>query len=83
MGLATALSVLCALREKLFVPPPADTCVGALVRYVTTPRKDFQPMNINFGLIAGYSKKRKEAVVQRALQSVVDWGQEMEALLAS
>jgi methylenetetrahydrofolate--tRNA-(uracil-5-)-methyltransferase len=83
MGLVSALSAVCALREKQFVPPPADTCVGALVRYVTTSRKDFQPMNINFGLIAGYSKKRKDAVVQSALRSAVDWRQEIETLLAS
>lgn len=81
MGLVATLSALCALSGKCFVPPPADTCVGALVRYVTTPRKDFQPMNINFGLLAGYNKKRKEAVVQRALESAVSWGREIQALL--
>jgi len=78
MGLVAALSAVCALREKRFVPPPADTCVGALVRYVTTPRKNFQPMNINFGLLAGYSKKRKEAVSMNALQSILDWKEEVD-----
>jgi methylenetetrahydrofolate--tRNA-(uracil-5-)-methyltransferase len=82
-GLMAALSVVCGLRGKQFIAPPADTCVGALVRYVTTPRKDFQPMNINFGLIAGYSKKRKEVVVRRALESAAHWRQEVETILES
>ena len=31
--------------------PPAETAIGALTRYVSTPQKHFAPMNINFGLL--------------------------------
>ncbi|HVN23395.1 MAG TPA: hypothetical protein VMT71_05450, partial [Syntrophorhabdales bacterium] len=66
------------LRGEPFVPPPPDTAVGALLGYVTTPRKDFQPMNVNFGLLANYSKKRKEHVIKNALASISAWREEIE-----
>lgn len=78
MGLVAAIAALCYVRGKPFVPPPPNTSVGALVAYVTTPRKDFQPMNINFGLFADYSKKRKEAVIRNALASIAAWKDQIE-----
>src|SRR5206468_3468634 len=30
---------------------PAETAIGALCRYVSSPQKQFAPMNINFGLL--------------------------------
>ena len=81
MGFVAAVSALCFVKGVPFVPPPPETAVGALLAYVTTPRKDFQPMNVNFGLLANYSKKRKEAVVRNALASIVAWkGQVGESL---
>ncbi|HME41837.1 MAG TPA: methylenetetrahydrofolate--tRNA-(uracil(54)-C(5))-methyltransferase (FADH(2)-oxidizing) TrmFO [Syntrophorhabdales bacterium] len=80
MGLVAAVAVLCFAKGKPFIPPPPNTSVGALVAYVTTPRKDFQPMNINFGLLANYSKKRKEVVVRNALSSIAAWKEEIEQL---
>jgi methylenetetrahydrofolate--tRNA-(uracil-5-)-methyltransferase len=58
--------------------PPAETAMGSLVRYVSTPQKNFAPMNINFGLLPPtetegrrLSKKDKqERIVQRALESL-------------
>lgn len=73
MGLLAGLSALSRANGAPFTPPPATTCVGALLRYVTTPRKDFQPMNINFGLMEGYNKKRKEACTRRALNDIEEW----------
>ncbi|MCL4139139.1 UNVERIFIED_CONTAM: hypothetical protein GTU68_067107 [Idotea baltica] len=36
---------------------PVDTGIGSLFHYISDPeRKDFQPMNINFGLMESYSK---------------------------
>lgn len=81
IGYVAALAALCALREMAFTPPPADTCVGALVRYITTPRKNFQPMNMNFGLLANYSKKRKDSVVRNALASISAWKEQIEKTL--
>ncbi|NLK00767.1 MAG: methylenetetrahydrofolate--tRNA-(uracil(54)-C(5))-methyltransferase (FADH(2)-oxidizing) TrmFO [Clostridia bacterium] len=35
---------------------PKETAVGALCKYITAPKKNFQPMNINFGLIPPLQK---------------------------
>ena len=38
-------------RPPLVVPPP-ETALGSLVAYITDPgRRDFQPMNANYGLM--------------------------------
>lgn len=73
MGLLAGLSAFSYARGIPFTPPPPTTCTGALVRYVSTPRKDFQPMNVNFGILEGYNKKRKEACTRRALADIEDW----------
>ncbi len=78
MGLLAGLSALLFAKEGLFVPPPEETCVGALARYITTPTKDFQPMNVNFGILKGYSKKDKQSVVERALSAITQWKTEMD-----
>jgi methylenetetrahydrofolate--tRNA-(uracil-5-)-methyltransferase len=73
MGLIAGISVDKYLQKKPFIPPPEHTCVGALLRYITTVRHNFQPMNINFGLIKNYSKKEKASVVTHALESIAKW----------
>ena len=49
-GLVAALNVAAALRGEPDVVFPADTAIGALVRYVTTPQREFAPMNATWGL---------------------------------
>ena len=62
----------CALGQAPLVLP-GTTLIGALVRYVTTPREGaFQPMNSNFGILdplpAAVPKSlRKQKWVERAL----------------
>jgi len=49
-----------------------ETAIGALVAYVSDPeRKDFQPMNISFGLMPGYlnSPKRRISKKDRRLKA--------------
>lgn len=55
--------------------PPAETAMGALLRYVTTPQKHFAPMNINFGLLPPVEGTRREGkkdrqrrIAERALE---------------
>jgi methylenetetrahydrofolate--tRNA-(uracil-5-)-methyltransferase len=43
------------------VVPPAETAIGALCRYVSTPQKHFAPMNINFGLLPPIETPRRMA----------------------
>jgi methylenetetrahydrofolate--tRNA-(uracil-5-)-methyltransferase len=50
-GLVAGINAVHALRDKPPIVPPAETAIGALCRYVTTPQKHFAPMNINFGLL--------------------------------
>ncbi|MDR0937476.1 MAG: methylenetetrahydrofolate--tRNA-(uracil(54)-C(5))-methyltransferase (FADH(2)-oxidizing) TrmFO [Oscillospiraceae bacterium] len=64
---STASGLLVALetaRELQGVTPlnlPAETALGALAEYVSTsPAKDFQPMNINFGIMPGLSVKIRD-----------------------
>jgi methylenetetrahydrofolate--tRNA-(uracil-5-)-methyltransferase len=81
MGFLAGFAALCRARGSGFEPPPPTTCIGALYRYIGTERKDFQPMNVNFGLLEGYDKRRKEAVAARALAAVAEWRGLMERTL--
>ena len=65
-------------------PPPADTAHGALLAHISQARpEDFQPMNINFGLLPPGPKKdgkrrlgkaeRRRLVSERALASLQAW----------
>jgi methylenetetrahydrofolate--tRNA-(uracil-5-)-methyltransferase len=78
MGLLAGIAALCFQKGIDFTPPEPTTCVGALYRYISTERKDFQPMNVNFGLLEGYDKRQKERVVRQALQTVQAWREKME-----
>jgi len=49
-GLVAALNVAAAGSGADPVVFPADTAIGALVRYVTTPQREFAPMNATWGL---------------------------------
>ena len=49
--LLSPLSLACALTGRPVPELPGITALGAMGRYVATPRKDFQPMNCAFGLI--------------------------------
>jgi methylenetetrahydrofolate--tRNA-(uracil-5-)-methyltransferase len=73
MGLVAGLSVHVYERGKTFTPPPQDTCVGALLQYITTETTNFQPMNVNFGLFKDYRKREKEKAINRALESIALW----------
>jgi methylenetetrahydrofolate--tRNA-(uracil-5-)-methyltransferase len=81
MGLLAGLSALLFGQGSSFVPPPEETCIGALASYITTPIENFQPMNVNFGLLKGYKKREKEKVIERALSSVSQWKVEVDAAI--
>lgn len=61
------------------VTPPATTALGALLRYVTdVDRKDFQPMNVNFGLFPelpfkAKGRRKKELMAERSLRDLERW----------
>lgn len=75
-----------AAREALGLPAaefPPETAHGALAHYISNPGvRDFQPMNINFGLIPPLGKKirrKKEKnalIAARALESLENFKKE-------
>jgi methylenetetrahydrofolate--tRNA-(uracil-5-)-methyltransferase len=76
-GLLAGINVARLLRgqsPRLF---PVETAIGALAQYISEPgRKDFQPMNISFGLMPSYlegetrdSKGKKIGKKERRLKT--------------
>jgi methylenetetrahydrofolate--tRNA-(uracil-5-)-methyltransferase len=61
------------------VAPPATTSLGSLLTYITDPtRKDFQPMNANYGLFPALEgrargREKKEAMAVRAEAEWASW----------
>lgn len=83
-GILAGLATAAAMRGQPFAPPPATTASGALVHYISDPVVDpFQPMNINFGLVADLpppagkrkfkGKDKREALAARALADLAAW----------
>ena len=75
-GLLAALHLsdkLLGKRERIF---DGETVCGALENHVSTPNKDFQPMNANFGILNPMpvrikdKKERYEALANRALEKI-------------
>jgi methylenetetrahydrofolate--tRNA-(uracil-5-)-methyltransferase len=83
-GLLAGMNAAQLLGGKRPVVPPATTALGALLRYITDPeRKNFQPMNVNFGLLPPLSeplhgKAKKEIMARRALADMEAWAKETE-----
>ncbi|MBQ5781800.1 MAG: methylenetetrahydrofolate--tRNA-(uracil(54)-C(5))-methyltransferase (FADH(2)-oxidizing) TrmFO [Oscillospiraceae bacterium] len=50
-GLLAAYFVWCRLTERQPQIPPVTTMIGALLQYITTENKDFQPMGSNMGIL--------------------------------
>jgi methylenetetrahydrofolate--tRNA-(uracil-5-)-methyltransferase len=80
MGIVAGLSALAYIKGGTFVLPPEETCTGALASYITTPAKDFQPMNVNFGILKGYNKKYKEKIIEKALSLILEWKKSMDGI---
>ncbi len=84
MGLMAGRFIADILRGDAPNIPPEDTAVGALLRHISGTRiEDFQPMNINFGLLPTAPKRdgkrrlkkseRRRMVSERALASLDAW----------
>lgn len=88
-GLLAGLNAARLIAEEPPVVPPPTTTLGALLRYITEPeRKDFQPMNVNFGLLPPLSeplrkKAKKEMLARRAMADMEAWVRNIEGTEAS
>lgn len=64
------------------VVPPMTTALGSLLAYITdSERKQFQPMNVNFGLMPPLAsglrgKAKKEMMSRRALADLTVWAEQ-------
>ncbi|MBD5553397.1 MAG: methylenetetrahydrofolate--tRNA-(uracil(54)-C(5))-methyltransferase (FADH(2)-oxidizing) TrmFO [Desulfovibrio sp.] len=85
-GLWLGLLLAARAHGREVAQPPADTALGALLRHLATPVKDFQPSNVNFGLMPGLDerankKERKNIYASRAQTAFALWhAQERENL---
>ena len=72
--------VAAEIRGEPFTLPPQTTAFGALLSHITggADARDYQPMNVNFGLFPPFEqrikkKERKEAYTTRARADFAQW----------
>ncbi len=81
MGLVAGINALRMVKGLKPVIPPHETAIGSLVRYITDPgKKDFQPMNINFGLfpkaeVGKTKQERRRFIAETAISKVSEFNQ--------
>jgi len=78
-GLLAGLNAARLLRAEPTVVPPRATALGSLLAYVTQRgRREFQPMNANYGLFPPLGRplrgrEKKLALAERALTALQRW----------
>jgi methylenetetrahydrofolate--tRNA-(uracil-5-)-methyltransferase len=79
MGLLAGINAARARNNQAIIPPPPTTALGALVGHITnTYAPQYQPMNINFGLLpplmgAERKQERRRLMAERALLDLAAW----------
>ena len=79
MGLLAGINAARQMQNRPLITPPRETALGALIGHLTNTRtKDFQPMNVNFGLFPALAgripkKLRGPAYAERALEALEGW----------
>jgi methylenetetrahydrofolate--tRNA-(uracil-5-)-methyltransferase len=80
MGLLAGRFAAAQRQERVAAPPPATTALGALLHHITksADARNFQPMNVNFGLFPPLENEirgrdRKQALSHRALVDLDSW----------
>ena len=75
-GLLAAIHIFDKLKNRPQRVFTADTVCGALEAHISTPNKDFAPMNANFGILSPLpvrikdKKERYKAMAERAIQTI-------------
>jgi len=78
-GLLAAINVSQLRRGLACVVPPATTALGSLMHYVTDRRRrDFQPMNANYGLFPSIATRergrdKRRVLAARAARDLEAW----------
>jgi methylenetetrahydrofolate--tRNA-(uracil-5-)-methyltransferase len=76
-GLVAGINAVQILKGSDPIRFPAETAIGSLCRYISTPTKHFAPMNIHFGLLPSMDLPKRTAkaekqrmLSERALKSI-------------
>jgi len=83
-GFACAVLLAQRLKGEEPVPPPPTTALGGLMGHLQTPRKDFQPSNVTWALVAPWElppgtrkrppkREKYELMAVRALAAIDAW----------
>jgi len=85
VGILAARFAAAELRGDRLPPPPPETALGALLAHITggADAENFQPMNVNFGLMpppVGRLKRtdRKKAYTNRARAALAGWMEDLK-----
>jgi methylenetetrahydrofolate--tRNA-(uracil-5-)-methyltransferase len=79
MGLLAGINAARQTKSQPLITPPRETALGALIYHLTnTATKNFQPMNVNFGLFPPLERRvpkklRGAAYAERALEVLEEW----------
>lgn len=81
IGLLVACFIEQKINDQTFSPPPRDTAMGSLLEAITDSfrEENFQPTNINFGLIPPWpeplrdKKEKKTKQILRAQEALRQW----------
>ena len=81
-GIIAGINAARLFEKKSLKNFPIETCHGALANYITSPTKNFQPMNINFGLMPPFDEKvkrrdKKSKLSERALTAIKNFSEEI------
>ena len=75
-GMVAGLNAARRLTGEASLVFPEETAIGALARYISTPNRHFQPMNITFGLMPPLDRRvrskqeRYRQISERALAQI-------------
>jgi methylenetetrahydrofolate--tRNA-(uracil-5-)-methyltransferase len=78
-GLLAAINVSRLVQARPCVVPPATTALGSLLHYITDRRRrDFQPMNANYGLFPALDtrargREKRQQLAARAVRDLAAW----------
>lgn len=86
VGLMVGRMVAAEIKGEVFETPPPTTAFGALLSHITGggDARDYQPMNVNFGLFPPLEQRvkkreRKEAYTARARAAFDSWHRPLSA----
>ena len=86
-GILAGINAVKILKGEEPVVPPETTMLGGLVKYITEPKDELQPMNPNFALLPDLKgkkvkdkRKRKLLKAERALKDMENFVKELSSV---